>query len=222
LSKLFHSIKTAAKITNRVLVSFSGGKDSVVTLDLAIKHFDKVDAFFMYTTKGLSFQDSIINYYEKKHDIKIYKTPHFMLSAWLRYGAFRLEDYSVPIVSIKEIYDYMREKTGTYWIAAGETIKDSIVRRAMIKQSGTIDTKRGRFYPIAEWSKKDVVSYIRQNKLKVGIESNLLGWSFNSLMPRDLMVIKDKFPADYKIIESWFPLVGANIAQEQYTQDGKK
>ena len=36
---LFRTVETAAAITDSVLVSFSGGKDSVATLDLCVKHF---------------------------------------------------------------------------------------------------------------------------------------------------------------------------------------
>ncbi len=85
----------------------------------------------------------------------------------------------------------------------------------MIKSSGTIDEKRGRFYPIAEWRKCDVLAYIRQRRLKVGIESSKLGFSFRSLMGRDLALIKQHFPEDYIKIKNWFPLVDASILHWQ-------
>lgn len=37
-ARLFRTVETAAAITDSVLVSFSGGKDSVATLDLCVKH----------------------------------------------------------------------------------------------------------------------------------------------------------------------------------------
>lgn len=212
---LFRSIETAAAITDRVLVSFSGGKDSVVTLDLCMKHFKHVEGFFMYQVHGLSFQEAIIRYYEDKYSIPIHRIPHFELSQWLRYGAFRNYDFSCPIVSVKETYDYIRDNTGIWWIAAGERISDSVWRRAIIKSSGTIDEKRGRFYPIAEWGKDAVRAYIRQRKLRVGAESEKLGFSFRSFAPKDLIAIRDNFPADYAKIKEWFPLVDVNILQYQ-------
>lgn len=212
---LYRAIETQALITDRVLVSFSGGKDSVVTLDLCIKYFKEVQAFFMYQVEGLSFQESIIRYYEDKYQIPIFRIPHFELSQWLRYGLFRPYDWSVPIVSVKETYDYIRQMTDIWWIAAGERIADSIWRRAMIKNSGTIDEIRGRFYPIAEWTKDDVKSYIKQYKLKVGAESAKLGFSFRDLQGKNVQKIKEFYPADYEMIKSWFPLVDVSMINAQ-------
>lgn len=208
---LFRSVETAAAITDSVLVAFSGGKDSVVTLDVCVRHFAHVEGFFMYQVCGLSFQESILRYYEDKYGIPIHRIPHFELSQRLRYGLFRPCDFDCPIVSVKETYDYMRENTDIWWIAAGERIADSVWRRAMIKSSGTIDPKRGRFFPIAEWSKADVMAYIRQRKLRVGAESSRLGFSFRSLMGKDLLKIQKYFPQDYARIRRWFPLVDVSI-----------
>lgn len=206
---LYRSIETASLITDRVLVSFSGGKDSVVSLDLCIKYFKEVKAFFMYQVGGLSFQEAIIKYYEDKYGIQIYRIPHFFLSEKLRYGFFRLYDLSVPILSVKDIYTYMRDMTGIYWIAAGERIKESLWRRGIIKGAGTIDMARGRFYPVAEWSKEEILSYIKQKKLKVGLDSKRLGCSFDSFLSCDLEVIRKHFPNDFDKIKSWFPFIEA-------------
>ena len=174
---LFRSVETASAITDSVLVAFSGGKDSVVTLDVCMKHFAHVEGFFMYQVRGLSFQESILRYYEDKYGIPIHRIPHFELSQWLRYGLFRPFDFDCPIVSVKEIYGYMRANTDIWWVAAGERISDSVWRRAMIKHSGTIDQKRGRFFPIAEWSKADRLTFGSTNCVWV---LNRRNWDFLS------------------------------------------
>ena len=218
---LFRTVETAAAITDSVLVSFSGGKDSVATLDLCVKHFRHVEGFFMYYVKGLSFQEQICRYYEDRYGLPIHRVPHFELSQFLRYGLYRPTDFSVPVVSVKDVYNYLRLNTDIWWIAAGERITDSVWRRAIIKSSGTIDEKRGRIYPVAEWRKEDVVAYIRQNKLKVGVESRKLGFSFGSLQAREVIPVKLHFPADFARIRAWFPFrsrrnaVGGKLSKYQ-------
>lgn len=208
---LFDPVKTAANMSNRVLVGISGGKDSVVTLDLCLRFFKHVSGFFMYIVPGLSFQENILTYYEKRYGIEILRMPHFMVSDFYRWGVYRHEDLKVKTVSTVESYNFAREQAETWWIAGGERISDSIIRRAMIKASGSIDKKRGRFFPLAYWNKQDVLDYIKIHKLKVGEESEKLGFSFRSLNGSELAIIKDFYPKDYERIKRYFPLVDAAI-----------
>ena len=215
---LYDTVKTASKITDRTTVFLSGGKDSVVTLDLCCRVFKHVDVVYMYLVDGLSFVESILGYYEHRYGISIHRVPHFMLSEWLRYGTFRNYDLDVPIVSVKQIYDYCRELTGTYWISAGERCSDSIVRNAMIKQSSSIDHKRGRFYPVAYWKKGDILNYVKKHKLRISPESDVLGFSFRSMMPKDMYLIKKHYPEDFERIKEWFPLVEASVKKYELNQ----
>lgn len=213
---LYSSLQAASKITGSVLVSYSGGKDSAIVLDLCSKFFDQVVVFFMYQVQDLSFQNAQLRYAEKKYKCEIIKIPHFELSELYRYGSFRRMDFDCPIVTIRHIYNYLREQTGIYWVAAGERIADSIWRRAMIKKSSSIDIVRGRFFPIAEWKKKHVVQYIKKHRLKVSPESRTLGFSFRSFMPEDLKKIKEQYPDDYLKIKKDFPLIDLNLKQLDY------
>lgn len=198
-------------MTDSVLVGFSGGKDSAACLDLCFKYFKNVQPFFMYIVPDLEFQERTLRYYEKRYKTEIIRVPHFMLSDFLRYGTFRLPDLDVPMVKTVELYNYLRELTDIYWIAAGERIADSIIRRAMIKESSSIDEKRGRFYPLAYWDVNHVRSYNKANRLPLSLENKTLGYSFRSLMAQDLMNIKKYFPDDYEKIKDMFPLVDVEL-----------
>lgn len=210
-SVLFDPIKTQSKITDSVLVGFSGGKDSIVTLDLCMRYFDRVVPFFMYIVPGLEFQERTLQWYEKYYSVEILRIPHFEVSNFMRYGSFRAFDLSVPIISITDEYNWMRLNTDITWIAAGERISDSIIRRAMIKNSGSIDRERARFYPIAYWKKKEVLGYIKKRKLKLPSDSKGLGFSFKSLDGKELAFVKKHYPEDYLKIESMYPYCGAAV-----------
>ena len=216
---LFDPIKTQAKITDTVLVGFSTGKDSIVTLDLCFKYFKTVIPFFMYIAPNLEFQERTLRKYERRYNTEIIRLPHFEVSNFMKYGSFRNADPNVSIIEINDIYYYVRQLTGITWIAAGERIADSLVRRAMIKHSGSIDRKRGRFYPISNWKKRDVVAYIKKNKLYLPKDSQELGFSFKSLAGCELSVIKKIYPDDYKKILRLYPLAGAAV--ERFEKYGK-
>ena len=216
---LFDPIKTQAKITDTVLVAFSGGKDSIVTLDLCVKYFKTVIPFFLYLVPGLAFQEKTLQWYERRYGLEIIRLPHFEVSNFFRYGTFREYDFNVPIISVTDVYSYLRAETGIAWIAAGERINDSIVRRAMIKHSGTTDKKRGRFYPVANWTKKEITHYLKVHKLRLGDDSKQYGFSFRSLDGAQLAFIAQKHPDDYKRILRVYPFAGAAV--ERFLRYGK-
>ena len=218
-SLLFDPIKTQASVTDSVFVGFSGGKDSIVTLDLCFRYFKNVRPFFMYLVPDLEFQEKMLRWYENKYDTEIMRIPHFECSDFLKYGSFTMADWNVDIVGINDTYAYLREKTGFHWIAAGERCADSIVRNAMIKKSGSIDYKRGRFYPLAYWNKKEVLQYIKQKKLYLSREQREIGFSFRSLAGNELAIIKEMYPDDYEKILRVYPFAGAGV--ERFEKYGK-
>lgn len=216
---LFDPIKTQSRVTDSVIVGFSGGKDSIVTLDLCFKYFKRVVPFFMYLVPELEFQEKTLKWYENKYNTEIIRIPHFEVSEFLKYGSFTVADWNVDVVGIKDTYSYMRETTGIHWIAAGERCADSIVRNAMIKKSGSVDYKRGRFYPLAYWKKQEVLEYIKYKKLYLSPEQRKIGFSFRSLAGCELSIIKEMYPKDYEKILKVYPFAGAGV--ERFEKYGK-
>ena len=217
---LFDPIKTQAKVTDSVIVAFSGGKESVVVMDLCHRYFKNVQAFFMYICPDLSFQERTIEWYEKKYQTEIIRIPHMDVSEFFHYGSFRIPDYTFPIVSINDIYKYVRLQTDIWWIAAGERIDDSIVRRAMMKKSGSIDVQRGRFYPVSMWKKQEIKDYIKYHNLYLGADSKKLGFSFKSLWGPELAMLKQHFPDDYEKVLHLYPFAAAGV--KRFEEYGKK
>jgi len=161
----------------------------------------------------------MIRWAESKYGVTVYRVPHFELGGMFRYGLFRLPDDEVPATEINDIYAHVRRVSGFEWIAAGERISDSIMRRAMMKQSGSIVPERRRVYPVAHWKKSHVLRYIRQNRLKTTPESKVLGdRSFGRFAPGTVYEIKKHFPKDYERIREWFPFVEAAVKKYEFFQ----
>lgn len=219
MTTLFRAINLQQQVTDSVIVSFSMGKDSIAALDLAFKRFKHVYPFFMYLVPGLEFQERDLQRYEKQYGTKIIRVPHFEDSEFYRYGSFREPDETVPVVKIADIYASIRGQTGVRWIVGGEKIADSIVRRPMLKRSGCIDEERGRFYPLIDWRKADVMKYIKLNHLYMPKFQKELGFSFHSLAGKELSVIKRIYPDDYQRILQFFPEAEAGVIQYEYNQE---
>lgn len=221
-TELFDPIRTMANMTDSVIVGFSGGKDSIVTLDLCMRYFEHVHAYFMWMVPGLSFQEKTLRWYEGKYGIEIERLPHFEVSNFLRYGTFRDIDFTVPVVSVSDYYSYLRGETGYTWIAAGERAADSIVRRAMILHTGSVDAKRGRLYPLAYWRKRDVMRYIKLHRLYLPPDERQFGFSFRALEPRQLMFVRDRYPEDWERIQRFYPHVGASIVNYELNSGSRE
>lgn len=219
---LYDPVKAQAKVTDSVIVAFSGGKESIVTLDLCFRYFKNVRAFFMYICPNLSFQERTLEWYERKYQTEIIRIPHMDVSEFFHYGSFRCPDFTFPIVSINDIYKYIRIETDIWWIAAGERIDDSIVRRAMMKKSGSIDVQRGRFYPVSMWKKREIIDYIKFHNLYLGQDSKKLGFSFKSLWGKELAMLKQYFPDDYKKVLHLYPFAAAGVKRYEEYEKGDK
>lgn len=216
---LFDPIRAHSKIAREVIVGLSCGKDSVVTLDLCARFFSRVESYFMYLVPGLEYQESVLRHYERRYGIRVHRIPHFILSDAFRYGSFIREDYSVPTIGVEDSYAYIRAKTGLHWIACGERVADSTFRRGMILSVGSVWRQRGRFYPLAYWNKRDVLEYIKRNKLPVSGAHRVLGSSGGSLDPAEMAAIKQNFPRDWEKIKAFFPYIEAAVKAHEIRQN---
>lgn len=219
---LLDQIKMMSTVTDEVIVSFSMGKDSIVVLDLAMKYFKKVHAFYMYMVPDLEFQERALKKYEQIYNIKIERVPHFETSEFYRYGSFREADYFVPKVTINDVYEHVRDLFGCHWIAGGERKADSIFRNGMINKSTSLDVKRGRMYPLAYWKKADVLRYIKLNKCYMPRFYKELGFSLHSLAGKELYQLKQFYPDDYKRVLKFFPEAQAGVLQYEAYKKGSE
>lgn len=220
MSDLLRAVRVHSRISDSVIVSFSGGKDSVVTLDLCSKYFKKVHAFFMYVVPDLSFQTEMIQWAENRYGLKILQVPHFSAYSMKRNGVWCRSNPHIQEKSIDDIYADVRNYFDCEWIAAGERICDSLWRRAQIKQSGSVNLKRRRFFPVADFTKADILNYIRINRLKFAPESEKLGGSFQ-LMPQKVALLKLYYPDDYARIKAYFPFIDGSLAYSMQKNDLK-
>jgi len=187
-----------------IIIMFSTGKDSIVMADLLVKGYSgKKEFVFLYFVEGLEIKQRIIDHYEKRWNIKIHQQPHF--------GALSLK--TGKKYKMTDIEHGLRTKFNISYIAQGVRRDESLARRGMLAHLPYgIDEKYKKLYPIADFSAKDVMSYIKLNKLPLPTEYSH-GWKHDFSVPDvdGLVYLKNNFPNDYQKVTAEFPQLEARV-----------
>ena len=205
--------QSAIEIANRlgdepVLIMFSGGKDSIVAADLMVKHYrGPVTFVYLYFVDGLTIKDSVLAWYEARFHTKIHHEPSPETAA-IATG---------KRVTMATIEAGLRRKYDISYLVQGARKCESMARRGMLAHlEFGIDHKYKKLYPVAEWTDKEIWSYIKINKLKVPVEYSF-GYKHDLwVMDGETMLfLKHNFPADYHKIISAYPNLEAMTQREE-------
>jgi len=187
-----------------IIIMFSTGKDSIVMADLLMKGYaGKKEFVFLYFVEGLEIKQRIIEHYEKRWNIKIHQQPDFTNLSLKTGKKYKMSD----------IERGLRAKFNISYIAQGVRRDESMARRGMLAHLPYgIDEKYKKLYPIADFSAKDVMSYIKLNKLPIPVEYSH-GWKHDFSTPNvdGLIYLKNNFPNDYKKVIAEFPHLQAMV-----------
>lgn len=203
-----------------VLVAFSGGKDAIVTLDLCMRHFKRVEAYFMAVVPGLSYEEKPLRWAERHYGIEILRMPHWVLSRLFRESTFRhptRQSRDISIVKPRHVENAARKHFGIKWVAAGEKTCDSPQRNAYIRKSKGVEERRGRIYPVAYWSDTAVMSYLSMHRLPTPEQYFILDREsdsqFGGFGMESMSAVRQKYPADFEKIKQVFPLIEAQVVR---------
>jgi len=187
-----------------IIVMFSTGKDSIVMSDLLVKHYPgKIEFVFLYFVQGLEIKQRIIDHYEKRWNVKIHQQPH--------YGTLSMKTGKKH--KMGDIERGLRVKFDISYIAQGIRRDESVARRGQLAHLPYgIDEKYKKLYPIANFSAKDVMAYIKLNKLPLPVEYSH-GFKHDLSVPDvdALVYLKHNFPNDYKKVIDDFPQLEAQV-----------
>ena len=211
LSNTYHNLKEAKEYSDRVLVAFSGGKDSLMTLDLCKRIFKKVECFYMYLVPGLKCIEEPIEMHCEKNKVKLHKLPHFNLSQYFKRGIYapRIRADRFRYLKQRDIEEYLRKICGIHWIAYGHRMDDSISRRFYLRKCGVNNWKHLRLFPLYNYRKSEVMDYLKYRKIKFkitrfGAEKRKRTTGFD-LTSRSILWLKENHPNDYQKVVEFFP-----------------
>jgi sulfate adenylyltransferase subunit 2 len=211
LDETIKSIDRIRKRTDTVVLFCSFGKDSLVLLDLLYSRFDKVICVFMYFVRGLEHIEKYIRWAKAKYPgIVVDQVPHWNLTYILKSGMFCTMNPKIKLLRLKDVDAAMRLKHGTNYVFYGMKKADGMNRRIMLNTYENYENQ-GKVYPLADWSQKDIISYMRQNRLPepvryskkasggVCFDVDCFLWMRENY-PQDLKKVLQVFPASEKIL----------------------
>lgn len=220
----YKSIAAVRQKSDSCILFCSLGKDSLVLLDMLCTHFERVVCVFMYFVEGLDHIGRWIGWVKAKYPkIEFVQVPHWNLTYILRSGMYCVAQPDVKLLKLADVVKAMRMRYGIHHVFLGMKKADGMNRRLMLQgyeQHGY--ENNGLVYPLAEWTQKDILAYMRQKKLPQPVRyslkaSNGVGFNLDCFLwlrenyPQDLERIYKTFPFSRRIL--W------EYDQQQNTKD---
>lgn len=196
--------------TDEVMLFCSLGKDSLVVLDLIAQHFKRIVCVFMYFVKDLEHINRFANQICKRYtNVEFVQVPHWTLSYVLRGGMYSVPNPKIKkLLKLADVVKATRLKYGIEYCFLGMKKADGMNRNLMLK--GYEQNKyenAGMVYPLADWTQKEVLAYMRMHRLpepvRYGTKTASNGVGFNLDCH---LWMREHFPQDLEKFYQAFPL----------------
>lgn len=213
-----------------ILLSFSGGKDSLALWLYLRPHFEIIP-YFLFWVPGLSWVDESIDYYEEWFGTRILRLPHPLFYTMLRTGAWQPPHLATAIAKMRLpsfdfadldaiVADWAGLDIERTLCAVGFRAADNIDRRNLILQKGAIGTaRRLYYYGIWDWDVEQVARIIREHDIPLPADYRHWGRTIAAFDYQFLKPVQECFPDDFERIKEWFPLVEAELFRYEMTNE---
>ena len=199
-----------------ILFSSITGKDSILLTHYCCEVFDRVISVYMYIVKDLEHIKKYQSYFQARYkNIEYMQVPHFSLSWHIHSGFHGIrQDKTIKRVTLDDLIQQVRAKTGIEWTCIGMKKYDSIQRRFELKEleDESINRQTKRVYPLTDLSNKAVVEAIRLNRLPLPVSYNddhsqcveinskeFIGWLYEK-WPNDLEKVLKQYPGSKHLL----------------------
>lgn len=205
------------------IVMCSLGKDSLVTLDLVYPRFERVVCVFMYFVKDLDHINGWIRWVKKKYPKgEFMEVPHWNLTYILRGGLYCVPNPKVKLWNLSKTIEALRLKTNCYYVFLGMKKADGMNRNLMLKgyEANGYENK-GLVYPLASWTQKDVLAYMKQKRLPQPVRYSSKAGGGVGFSKETFTWLEKHYPQDLEKIYKVFPMSERILFEENYKQDNK-
>ena len=202
------TIAAVRRCSDSCIVFCSLGKDSLVTLDMVYSEFERIVCVFMYFVPGLEHIERWVNWVKSRYPkVEFMQVPHWNLSYILKGGMYCVPNQKVKIIRLGDVVKAVRMKTGIDYVFLGMKKADGMNRLLMLK--GFADAEyihNSQAYPLAEWTQKDVLSYMKMHGIPEPIRYSLKASSGTGFNIDCFLWLRENCPQDLKRIYRVFPM----------------
>lgn len=159
---------------------------------------------------------------------RIIRVPHPSFYRVLRNFVFqapenlpKIDNLDLPDWDYPMVFRQIREEMGldpSIPYATGVRICDSLTRRAALKRFGPYTESKMCFHTIFDWTIAQTMGAIKANHLKLPVDYELWGRSFDGIDYRFLSGLRDRFPRDFDRVQEFFPLAEVEIKRFEWRE----
>jgi 3'-phosphoadenosine 5'-phosphosulfate sulfotransferase (PAPS reductase)/FAD synthetase len=210
--------------TDKVIVSFSRGKDSIGSYLQCRKYWDKDNIFLVHLGlvnedgKELGFIEEYLQYLEALWGVHIFRLWHPAFIQMRYYRIYQppernpLIDHLIlekKLVLQGEAGDKMGKIAHLVdaYQAVGIRQDDNLTRRTAISANGSVFGDERRFFPVWDWSQKKLLDEIEQAGVELPKDYIWFGRSYEGIGKKEVLAVKQHAPADYERLRFLYPFI---------------
>jgi hypothetical protein len=204
-----------------VLLAFSRGKDCLAAAIALRDAGVEVIPYHLYLIPDLEFVAESLAYFEGWFGRPIINLPHPSLYRWLTHAMFQpperiqvLNAAAITVPGYADVNLLIKEEQGLpadTWTCDGVRAADSPNRRTSIVTHGPVNQATRTQKVVWDWRKAHVMDAIAKAGVKLPVDYEWFGRSFDGLDRRFLEKIARHAPRDYARILEWFPLADLEL-----------
>ena len=216
----FMMLQKHALTNDSIIVSYSGGKDSICVLDMCVKAFKKVTCVYLYFVEEFQYNAELLDLPRQRYGIKVVKYPHWAFINSMR-GMIYCDAYpefeQYPAMDPGATYQALMHALDIPLLAMGAKKADGIWRKRWYSQIPKMKGYRNIIFPVIEWHKWDVLAYLKINKLPVPPDETAAARANGAdLSTNFILWLYDNHPDDYQRLLNYFPYAEAVIYRRKY------
>ena len=221
LAKAYSIVTELKKLSDgQVILGYSGGKDSIVCLDLLHRAgFSRIVCMYWYLVPGLRVVEPWFEFARKRYGVtEILQVPSMTAVAAVRHGIHmpltQASERAPARYGILDASRLVQKRTGLKWLVFGFKESDSLERRGEIANTKGLDVKRRISYPIGYFKPKDVRDYFRA--AKIPRHTHMKGMNGITLRPKHILWLYDEHREDYERVRLVFPGVENIVRRREF------